>query len=58
VQNSVDRPSDIDVLADIMLDELKTLVAKQMGDIIQTAGDEVVHAHYLMSFGNEAIAQM
>ena len=41
-----------------LLDELKALLPGQVRQILRLAGDEVVHTHYVVAFGQQAVAQM
>jgi hypothetical protein len=58
VQHGVERAIDVDVLADVVLDEAKALMPKQVGDVVHVASNEVVHADDGVTFGNEPVAQV
>ena len=47
-----------DEVRHIVLDETKTLVARQMSNVVGLAGDQVIDSDNAMPFGEEAIAQM
>ena len=58
VENIVHRAGEIDELRHIMLDELKSRVAREMRDIIGIARDEVVDGDDAVALGEEAVGKM
>ena len=43
---------------DILSNELEAGMAKEVADISKVAGDQVIHRHHRMAFGDEMIAEM
>src|SRR5690348_11183555 len=58
MQNSIDRPRDVDKIRDVMLNELKARIAKEMFNVPQISGDEIVHRYDHMPAGDKIITQM
>jgi hypothetical protein len=58
VEYAVERPADIGVCGDVMLDELEGRVADQMSDVIGVAGDEIVESNHRMAICQKAIGEM
>jgi len=58
VQHGVDLARDEDEIRYVVPDKREIRVAGQMGKIFRTAGDEIVHADHLMTFGQQAVAEM
>jgi hypothetical protein len=58
MQDSINWPGDIDIIAHIMFDEFELLMTHEMGDIVHIACDQIVHADHIMSFADEAISQV
>ena len=58
VQHCVERPTDPDVLGDIVVVKVKVLAAHQVFDVAQVTRQQVVHANHFVAFGQEAFAKM
>src|SRR5206468_7760357 len=58
VQDRVERSLDVDVLRDVLMDERKAPLWKQVGDVVGVPGDDVVDAEHLVPVGEESLAQM
>ncbi len=56
VEDGINRAGDIDILADVMLDEAEPVVPIQMGDIVHAAGNKIIHADDRVPLGDEAVA--
>jgi hypothetical protein len=51
VVDVVDRPIDVDVLNDVVVDELELRAARDVGEILERTGLEVVDAHHPVALG-------
>jgi hypothetical protein len=49
---------EVDVLRDVLFDVAEIWVSGQVGDIFHATGNQVVDRDYVMSFVQQAIAQM
>ncbi|GAB5518769.1 MAG: hypothetical protein RhofKO_10200 [Rhodothermales bacterium] len=51
-------PRHIDEVRYVVLHQQKARVPNEMGHVVGAAGDEVVHAHYRVPFGDEPITEV
>ncbi len=58
MQYGIQRPVDVDIVRDVILDERKILVSCQMRNIISGSRDQIVHADDLVAFGQKSITQV
>ncbi len=58
MQDVIQFAFDVDELADVVVVKLEPIQARQVLDVAQVAGDEVVHADDMVSFRDEAVTQM
>ena len=58
MENDVHRAGKIDVLRDIVVDELEFRIAREVGDIVGVARDEIVDGDDAMALGKEAVGEM
>ena len=53
MQNIINPPFNIDIFRYVVPDEFESLVFKQVGNIIFSAGDQIIHAHNTAAFFNQ-----
>ena len=58
MQHGIERTGDLKGVADVMLDQGKARTGAQVSDILQSAGNEIIHADHLMAVGNQSIAEV
>ena len=58
MQHRIQRSLDIDIVCHIVLDELKTLVPSQVGDVVGGTGAEVVHGDHLVPLLQQVVTQV
>ena len=58
VQDVVERPVDVDVVRDVVLDEREAVAADEVLDVARDAGDEVVDADDFMAALEEQLAEV
>jgi hypothetical protein len=58
VDHGVERATEMEVLGDILLDELKSLLTNTVGQVVSTAGNQVVENHYLVAALEQMVSQV
>ena len=58
VKDEVDLARQINEIADIVLDEMKVLVAGEMLDVGDVSGEQVVHPDHLMSLAQQPVGEV
>ena len=58
VHDGIQGAFDVQVVADVVVDEAEALVPEQMGHIVHGPRDQVVHAHHLVAHPEQAVAEM
>ena len=58
MENVVERPRQIDVARDVVVDELEIGPGTQMRDVVEIARQQVVHGDDAMAFGEEPVAEV
>ena len=58
MQDVIDRARDIDKLCDVVLDDPKSCVSREMAQVGSCAGDQVVDRKYFPAAIEEAVAKM
>jgi hypothetical protein len=58
MQNVVNRARDIDKFGDIVLDDLKSRVSREMAQVGGSAGDQVIDREYLPAAIEEVVAKV
>jgi hypothetical protein len=58
MHDDIHGAGDEDEVGDIMLDEVEILTSREMGDVVHTPGDQIVHNDKLVSLSEKSITQM
>ena len=58
MEDVIEGPGEIDVGGDVVVDELEVGAGAQMGDVVEVAGEEIIHGNDAVSFGQETIAEV
>jgi hypothetical protein len=58
VEEIVERALQVEVLGDILLDEAEVLSAEQMGNVVQGAREQVVHADDGMALREQPVTEV
>ena len=58
MQNIIQLPGYMNELGNIVMIKFKILQLEKMLNILQVAGDQVIHADHTISFTNKPIAKM
>ena len=58
MHHRIERPFDMEVIADIVFNEGEPLMPEQMGNVVHSSGEEIVHADHGMPALQQHIGEM
>jgi len=58
MEDVVQFAGPVDVGGDVVVDELEVRAGAQVRDVVEVAGDQVVHGHHAVAFGEQPVAKM